>query len=110
MQRSHGALTGADVRSQLMNTGRISPRDVPSWRPTMLVDRVRMFILSLLLLLAGCGGGGGNPGTPGTSNPPPTATTGSLQVAVTGLPTGLNAAVRITGPNNFSRDLAGTQT
>ncbi|QOL50312.1 PQQ-dependent sugar dehydrogenase [Massilia litorea] len=76
----------------------------------MLVDRVRMFILSLLFLLAGCSGGGGDPGTPGTSNPPPTATTGSLQVAVTGLPTGLNAAVRITGPNNFSRDLTGTQT
>jgi glucose/arabinose dehydrogenase len=73
----------------------------------MLVDRVRMFILSLLLLLAGCGGGGGNPGTP---NPPPTATTGSLQVAVSGLPAGLNAAVRVTGPNNFSRDLTGTQT
>lgn len=76
----------------------------------MLVDRVRMFILSLLLLLAGCGGGGGNPGTPGTPNPPPTAGTGSLQVMVNGLPAGLNAVVRLTGPNNFSRDLTGTQT
>jgi glucose/arabinose dehydrogenase len=76
----------------------------------MLVDRVRMFILSLLLLLAGCGGGGGNPGTPGTPTPPPTASTGSLQVTVGGLPAGLNAAVRVTGPNNFSRDLTGTQT
>jgi glucose/arabinose dehydrogenase len=73
----------------------------------MLVDRVRMFILSLLLLLAGCGGGGGDPGT---MTPPPTAATGSLQVAVSGLPAGLNAAVRVTGPNNFSRDLTGTQT
>jgi glucose/arabinose dehydrogenase len=73
----------------------------------MLVDRVRMFILSLLLLLAGCSGGGGDPGT---TTPPPTATTGSLQVATSGLPAGLNAAVRVTGPDNFSQDLTGTRT
>lgn len=78
----------------------------------MLVDRVRMFILSLplllLLLLAGCGGGGGNPGTPATA--PPAATTGSLQVSITALPAGANGAVRVTGPNNFSQDLTATQT
>jgi glucose/arabinose dehydrogenase len=73
----------------------------------MLVDRVRMLIVLLLLLLAGCGGGGGDPGTIGT---PPSATTGSLQVAITALPAGLNGAVRVTGPNNFSQDLTGSQT
>jgi glucose/arabinose dehydrogenase len=73
----------------------------------MLVDRVRMFMLGLLLLLAACGGGGGDPGT---IKAPPTAATGSLQVTITGLPAGLNAAVRVTGPNNFSQELTGTQT
>ena len=78
----------------------------------MLVDRVRMFVYSLLLfplLLAGCGGGGGDPGTPNPP-PPPTVTTGSLQVAVNTLPAGVNASVRVTGPNNFSQDLTGQQT
>jgi glucose/arabinose dehydrogenase len=73
----------------------------------MLVGRVRMFILSLLLLLAACSGGGGDPGA---NNPPPAAATGSLQVSTSGLPAGLNAAVRVTGPNNFSQDLTGTRT
>ena len=75
----------------------------------MLVDRVRIFILSLLLLLAGCGGGGGNPGAAGTPLPP-AATTGSLQVVVNALPSGVNAAVRVTGPNNFAQDLTAAQT
>jgi glucose/arabinose dehydrogenase len=78
----------------------------------MLVDRVRMLmvpLLSLLLfLLAGCGGGGGNPGTPAT--PPLAATTGSLQVAITALPAGVNGVVRVTGPGNFSQDLTSSQT
>jgi len=77
----------------------------------MLADRVRMlllFLLSLPFLLAGCGSGGGNPGTIG---PPGTgATTGSLQVTITALPAGVNGAVRVTGPNNFSQDLTATQT
>lgn len=75
----------------------------------MLVDRLRICILALLLLLAGCGGGGGDPGTTGTA-PPPAATTGSLQAVVTGLPSGINPALRLTGPNNFSQDLNAAQT
>ena len=75
----------------------------------MLVDRVRMFILALLLMLAGCSGGGGDPGTPGTP-PPPVATTGSLQVVVNALPAGVNPALRVTGPNNFAQDLSAAQT
>ena len=77
----------------------------------MLVDRARKFLLSLvplLLLLAACGGGGGNPG----ANPPtnPGATTGSLQVSINALPSGTNASVRVTGPNNFVQDLTASQT
>ena len=75
----------------------------------MLVDRVRMFIVALLLLLAGCSGGGGDPGTL-TPPPPAAATTGALQVVANGLPTGVNPALRITGPNNFMQDLGAAQT
>jgi len=73
----------------------------------MLVDRVRLLVAGLLFLLTACGGGGGNPGTAAA---PPVATTGSLQVVVNGLPAGVNAAVRVTGPNNFAQDLVGAQT
>ncbi|MET0981879.1 MAG: PQQ-dependent sugar dehydrogenase, partial [Telluria sp.] len=76
----------------------------------MLVDRARMFLLSLLLLLlAGCSGGGGDPGAVSPSPPSPGTTTGSLQVVINSLPAGTNGAVRVTGPNNFAQDLTGTQ-
>ncbi len=77
----------------------------------MLVDRARKFLLSLLpllFLLAACGGGGGNPGS--VPGPGPGATTGALQVNITALPAGTNAAVRVTGPNNFTQDLTSSQT
>lgn len=81
----------------------------------MLVDRARMWLLSMLflpfLLLAGCGGGGGDPGgVAPPPPPPPAASTGSLQVVVNALPAGSNAAVRVTGPANFAQDLSATQT
>ena len=73
----------------------------------MLVDRARMFLLSLplliLMLLAGCSGGGGDPGAVSAPPPPPGATTGSLQVVINSLPAGTNATVRVTGPNNFAQ-------
>lgn len=77
----------------------------------MLVDRARKFLLSLLpmlFLLAACGGGGGNPGS--VQAPGPSPTTGSLQVTINSLPAGTNATVRVTGPNNFTQDLTGSQT
>jgi glucose/arabinose dehydrogenase len=76
----------------------------------MLVDRARRFMLLLfvLLLAVSCGGGGGNPGVPGPQPPP--ASTGTLAVVVSGLPSGASAAVRVTGPNNFSQDLTQSQT
>ncbi len=83
----------------------------------MLTEHVRMVLRTLLLflalatitLLSACGGGGGSPGTPGPT-PPPAATTGTLVVATTGLPAGVNASVRVTGPNNFQQDLTASQT
>jgi len=70
----------------------------------LLLDRARVFILLLAMgLLAACGGGGGSPGTPA----PALAT---LAVTVSGLPAGLAAQVRVTGPGNFSQTLAQTQT
>ena len=103
--------TRSRVRGLLSIAGRISPQTFRFlWGPIMLVDRVRMLIVSLLLLLlAACSGGGGDPGTL-SPPPPPAATTGSLQVAVSPLPAGVNASVRVTGPNNFSQDLTGSQT
>lgn len=76
----------------------------------MLVKRAQMWMLLLLgMLLAACGGGGGSPGETGVVPQPP-ATTGALAVTVSGLPAGVNAALRVTGPNNFTQDLTQTQT
>jgi glucose/arabinose dehydrogenase len=73
----------------------------------MLINRVRSWGLALLMMLvASCGGGGGNPGF-GASMPG--ASTGSLAITVTGLPAGISAVVRVTGPANFSRDIVGSQ-
>ena len=70
-----------------------------------MIDRLRWFLLSsLLFTLCACSGGGGSPGNP----MPPAPTTGSLAVTISGLPAGGLAAVHVSGPNSFSRDL--TQT
>ncbi len=70
-----------------------------------MIDRLRWFLLSsLLFTLCACSGGGGSPGNP----TPPAPTTGSLAVTISGLPAGGLAAVHVSGPNSFSRDL--TQT
>jgi len=81
----------------------------------MLVDRARKFLLSLLtlplmglLLLSACGGGGGTPGN--NPAPDPGAATGSLQVSINSLPAGVNGAVRVTGPSNYSQNLSASQT
>lgn len=74
-----------------------------------MLHRARLFLLFLWpLLLAGCGGGGG---TPGFNNTPVGAGgTGTLAVVISNLPSTVNAAVRVTGPNNFSQDLTQSQT
>lgn len=73
-----------------------------------MLDRARLFLLFLwALLLAGCGGGGG---TPGFNNTPVGTGTGTLSVVISNLPSTVNAAVRVTGPNNFAQDLTQSQT
>jgi glucose/arabinose dehydrogenase len=66
-------------------------------------------LIVLGFCLTACGGGGGNPGTPGPTQPP-AATTGALSVVASGLPAGVNASVRVSGPNNYQQDLTGSQT
>ncbi|QOY95077.1 PQQ-dependent sugar dehydrogenase [Massilia sp. UMI-21] len=60
------------------------------------------------LFLAACGGGGGSPGTQGPT--PPAATTGTLDVVAGGLPAGVDAALRVSGPGNYLQDLTGPRT
>jgi len=79
----------------------------------MLARQMRNMLLlfSAMLISIGllaCGGGGGNPGTPGPVTPPP-ASTGSLAVTASGLPAGVNPALRVTGPNNYLQDLTQSQ-
>ncbi len=57
--------------------------------------------LLLASTLVACGGGGSGPSGP---------VTGSLAVAVSGLPVGASAAVAVSGPGGFARTLTGSQT
>jgi hypothetical protein len=59
----------------------------------------RRLLPVLIALLAACGG-----------NDPSGPSTGSLAVAVTGLPSGTSAAVTVTGPGSYTRVLAGSET
>lgn len=54
-----------------------------------------------LSLLAGCGGST----EIRFGNPPPAIGTGTLNVTISNLPTGADAAVRVTGPGSYARDL-----
>jgi sugar lactone lactonase YvrE len=60
-----------------------------------MLQRVRRFapLLGLLLVLAACA-----------------APTGSLQITITGLPTGQNASVNVAGPGNYGTNLTTTTT
>ncbi|KFI07905.1 glucose dehydrogenase [Massilia sp. BSC265] len=72
-----------------------------------------LLLILVSLGLTACGGGGGNPGNVGTTGPtpaPPAATTGSLAVTASGLPAGVNAAIRVNGPSNYQQDLTASQT
>jgi hypothetical protein len=59
--------------------------------------------LAALLLLAGCGGGDG-----GTA--PPSATTGSLAVTISGLPSDVAPSVVVAGPSGYSTTLTAGST
>jgi hypothetical protein len=60
--------------------------------------------LALTSVLHGCGGGDG-----GTA-PPPAATTGTLQVTLSGLPADVTGSVSITGPAGYTSTVTTTQT
>jgi glucose/arabinose dehydrogenase len=74
----------------------------------MLADRARFFLALLFtLLLAACGGGGS--GGPAGGREPPPATTGSLSVTI-GLPSDVQGAVQVTGPDHVQHALLYTST
>src|SRR5436190_12437544 len=59
-------------------------------------------LISVLLAIAlGCSS---------KKDPTPQPTTGSLEVAVSGLPAGASADVTVTGPGSFTQHLTGSQT
>lgn len=71
------------------------PRPRPSLAPLLAIAAAS--------LAASCGGGGDGPTTPG-------ATTGSLALTVSGLPSDRPAAVTVTGPNGFSQAVTASGT
>lgn len=75
------------------------------WRLRSTLRRLRVATVVLPLLAAAatasCGGGGDGPSAPST---------GSLHLTVTGLPTGTTARISVTGPGQFSRQVAGEET
>lgn len=71
----------------------------------MIAMRLRAFApLLALAALAAC-----SSDSP-TSTGPTTPANGSLAITVSGLPAGANAAVTVTGPNNYSQAATGTTT
>ncbi|ALK95601.1 hypothetical protein AB595_19205 [Massilia sp. WF1] len=80
----------------------------------MQPERVRTLLVILFLALflgslAACGGGGGSPGQTNTNIQLQGVSTGNLSVTVVNLPSGIRAAVHVSGPGNYAADLAGTQ-
>ena len=76
----------------------------------MIANSLCRAALACLTLVAACGGGGTTP-TPPPPTPPPTPTaTGILTVTISGLPSGTNASVTVTGPASYSRTLTATTT
>jgi len=69
-------------------------RSLPSWTALLLA--------CCLILLSACGGG--------HDHPPPGATSGSLTVAIGGLPAGVAGAVTVSGPASYRTPLTATAT
>lgn len=71
----------------------------------MLVERLRNVFLGITLgLLASCGGGGNDTAPPSAPLP------GALALTITGLPSGVAAQVRVTGPGGYSQAATASQT
>lgn len=77
----------------------------------MITSLLRLLLVSLLLAACGGGGGGGSAvpmpsaGSSGGAQPP--AALGRLDVAVTGLPSGVTAQFTVTGPGGYSAAFTG---
>ena len=70
----------------------------------MLIERARSLIVGIMLaLLASCGGGGGSGGAPAPLQ-------GTLALTISGLPSGVPAQVRVTGPAGFNQAVSVTQS
>ena len=70
----------------------------------MLIERARILFLGIMFgLLASCGGGGGSGGAPTTLQ-------GALALTISGLPSGVAAQARVTGPGSFNQAVSATQT
>lgn len=61
-------------------------------------------LLGTALLLGGCGSSGG------VTDPPPSATTGSIALAISGLPTDVPPSVTVTGPGGFTTTATSSRT
>lgn len=76
----------------------------PYWLAPLLSRRVSYLLTCLLLLslslLAACG----------DADPPPTGDLGALQLTVEGLPAGAEANIEVTGPEDYSERVTGSQT
>jgi len=75
----------------------------------------RVFVSLAVLALAACGGGGGGGSGDGSAAPTgsaaqPAATTATVNVTISGLPTGTSASVRIDGAGGYSRMLTASGT
>ena len=65
--------------------------------------------LAFCILLIACSETG-TPTDPTNPTPPPAANTGNLQLTVEGLPSGAEADVSVTGPEDYSTAVTGSQT
>ena len=77
---------------------------MPGWHLRQLLLLLNVLIISVGLVACGSD----DDDSPGPGTPP--VTTGSLAVSTSGLPSGVNAALRVTGPNNYLQDLTGSHT
>lgn len=81
----------------------VAPGSFATFHRTRISASLALGLLVVLVSSCGRSDGGSNP-----SGPPP-ATTGSLSVAIVGLPVGTAASVTVTGPSGFSRVLTATE-
>jgi hypothetical protein len=67
-------------------------------------------VLGSFLVIAACSCGPADTSAVQVSNAPPPASTGSMAVTVSGLPSGTNAQISVSGPNSYVRAVVATTT